>query len=262
MLVEDPETYDAIKNIMVQKKAREQSQLEMKARQQAAKKKELPTAKDQEKTAEKRDAAVLQVKQGREKLQKLIHERDELEKSIKSEWGEKIEKCKKDSQQKEEEVINALKSKHEEEMKQLKQDVEAQNKADDEELAAKLSEMDEEKKRKASGDHSEPAPTSTENMSDLNVALTPNEQKSDESAEKGEATEAKEQNDLYDDLFESPAKPAPKEENADDSDHELFGDSDDEVEKSPGDKKKEELKVRLQEYDCFFWVILGLCSLF
>ncbi|KAL3771240.1 hypothetical protein ACHAWO_005180 [Cyclotella atomus] len=241
MLVEDPDTYDAIKNIMIEKKAREQSQLEMRAKQQVARKKQLPTPEEREKIAEKREAAVLQITQGKEKLQKLLLERDELEKSIRSEWDEKIKKFKKDSLLKEEEAINILKSNHEEEMKQLKQDVEAQNKADDDELAAKLTEMDEEKKRKADGDKTATAPTSDNTTSELNAPSTPKRQKLNEPVEDGEMGDSKEPNDLYDDLFESPVKAALKQEEIEDSDHELFGDSDDEVEKSPGGQKKEEL---------------------
>lgn len=248
MLVEDPDTYDAIKNIMIEKKAREQSQLEMRAKQQVARKKQLPTPEEREKIAEKREAAVLQITQGKEKLQKLLLERDELEKSIRSEWDEKIKKFKKDSLLKEEEAINILKSNHEEEMKQLKQDVEAQNKADDDELAAKLTEMDEEKKRKADGDKTATAPTSDNTTSELNAPSTPKRQKLNEPVEDGEMGDSKEPNDLYDDLFESPVKAALKQEEIEDSDHELFGDSDDEVEKSPGGQKKEELNVRLSYF--------------
>lgn len=251
MLVEDPDTYDAIENIMIEKKAREQAQLEMRAKLQAARKKQLPTPEEQEKIAGKREAAVLQMSQGKEKLQKLLLERDELEKSIKSEWDEKIEKFKKDSLLKEEEAINLLKSSHEEEMRQLKQDVEARNKADDDELAAKLTEMDEEKKRRADGDKTETAPTSESNVT------MEKRQKPNEPVEDGETADSKEQNDLYDDLFESPVKAAPKQEDVEDSDHELFGDSDDDVEKSPGDQKKAELKVR---YRIFLALLLPLLA--
>eukprot|EP00956_Cyclotella_meneghiniana_P044965 scaffold346486_cov73-Cyclotella_meneghiniana.AAC.1 len=80
LLVEDPETYDAIKNVLMKKQARERSQLEVRAKQQAAKKRQLPTAEEQEKVTEKRRIAVMQVEQGKEKLQRLLAERDELEK--------------------------------------------------------------------------------------------------------------------------------------------------------------------------------------
>jgi hypothetical protein len=238
LLVEDPETYDAIRNIMIRKKTREQSQLEMRAKQQAAKMKRLPTAEEQEENVKKREAAVLQFEQGKERLSQLLAQRDELTKSIREEWDEKIEKHENESLLKEEEAITALKVKHEEEIKQLIDDVEKQNKADEEELALKLSEMDKaiEEKREP-----EPAPAS-DGVSALSTP--PKKQKIEEQSQDNAAADGKEPNDLYDDLFESPVKPFHKEE-AEESDHELFGDSDNEAEKSPGDQKKDELKVRL-----------------
>ena len=243
MLEEDPETFDAIKNIMMKKKALEKSQLEMRAKQLAAKKRQLPTPDEQEKVAEKRAAAVLQVSQGREKLAKLIAERDELEKNIKSEWDEKIDQFKKDSLIKEEEIINALKTKHSEEMKQMIQQIEEQNKADDDELVLKLNELDEQKKKRASGDK-EVVASESNSKNDVSLTSTPERQKLNDAPKKDSAPDDKEPNDLYDDLFDSPMKAAQKEQTVDESDNELFGDSDAEADKSLGDQKKDELKVR------------------
>lgn len=235
-MVEDPETYDEIKNILRKKQARERSQLEMRAKQQAAKKRQLPTAEDQEKITEKRKIAVMQVAQGKEKLQQLLSERDELKKSIRSEWDAKIDKFKQEALLREAEAVNALKLKHAEEMKQFIQNVEAQDKADDDELAMKLSELDDEKKGRAEGGQSEAAPEHPE----INVSPIPKKQKLDEPLEEKHMTDTKDPSDLYDDLFESSAKPTHKEE---ESDQELFGDSDDDAEKSPEGQKKDELKV-------------------
>ena len=227
----------------MKKQARERSQLEMRAKQQAAKKRQLPTAEEQEKVTEKRRIAVMQVEQGKEKLQRLLAERDELEKSIRLEWDAKIDKFKQEALLKEAEAVNALKLKHDEEMKQFIRDVEAQDKADDDELALKLSELDDEKKRRAEGGKSEAAPEHTE----VDVSPIPKKQKLDEPLKENDTADAKEPSDLYDDLFESSAKQTHKEE---ESDQELFGDSDDEAEKPPEVQKKDELKVGLSNILC------------
>ena len=247
MMEEDSETFDAMKNIMMKKKTLEQSQIETRAKQLAAKKRQLPTQDEQKKIAEKRAAAVLQVAQGREKLAKLRAQRDELEQSIQSEWDEKITKFKKDSLMKEEEVINALKTKHSEEMKQLVQDIEEQNKADDDELALKLNELDEETRKRISGEKEVVTPKSDSKKS-LSLTSTPERQKLNDTSKKDDAPDDKEQNDLYDDLFESPVKAAQTEHTIDESDNELFGDSDEEADKSLSDQKKDELKVRMLLY--------------
>eukprot|EP00956_Cyclotella_meneghiniana_P011049 scaffold15467_cov71-Cyclotella_meneghiniana.AAC.5 len=114
-------------------------------------------------------------------------------------------------------------------MKQFIRDVEAQDKADDDELALKLSELDDERKRKAAPEHTE-----------VGVSPIPKKQKLDEPLKENDTADTKEPSDLYDDLFESSAKQTHKEE---ESDQELFGDSDDEAEKPPEVQKKDELKV-------------------
>jgi hypothetical protein len=122
LLVEEPDTYDAIKNILTKKKVWEQSQLEMtKARQQASLGNTQNTSveKRDKTAAENRETAVLQVAKGKERLEQLMLQRAELENTIRSEWDEKIKKFKNDSMQKEEEILNALKSKHEQEIKQM-----------------------------------------------------------------------------------------------------------------------------------------------
>ena len=151
LLSEEPDTYDAIKNILAKKKLWEQTQLGMKkARQQASlgNTQNKAVEKRDKAAAENRDAAVLQVSKGKEKLEQLILQRAELEKTIRSEWDEKIKKYEHESMRKEEEILNALKSKHEQEMKQMMEEVKAQNIADEDELSLKLSAMNEEKKRK------------------------------------------------------------------------------------------------------------------
>ena len=227
----------------------EQTQREMtKAKQLASKKNNNEATEHTEKTkAEDREAAVLQVAQGKERLQNLIQQRDELERNIRAQWEAKIDKFKEDSLHEEEQVLNELKTKHAKEIKQMTEDMMAQNKADEEELALKLGEMDEEKKRKLAGEDGERAASSVDNA-ELTVPSAPKRQKSNDSVKDDDAVDIKteEASDLYDDLFDSPMKSIHKAEKEEESDHELFGDSDDnEADKPLSVQKSEELKVRL-----------------
>jgi hypothetical protein len=251
LLVEEPDTYDAIKNILTKKKVWEQSQLEMtKARQQASLGNTQNTSveKRDKTAAENRETAVLQVAKGKERLEQLMLQRAELENTIRSEWDEKIKKFKNDSMQKEEEILNALKSKHEQKIKQMMEEVKAQNIADEEELTLKLSVIEEDKKRKlADGTKREAARTSA-NHSELAAPSTPKRQKLNASSKDDDApvSKTKEASEVYTDLFDSPVKLHPKEDKAEESDLELFGDSDDDNDKPLCVQKREELKVSFQ----------------
>lgn len=248
LLSEEPDTYDAIKNILAKKKLWEQTQLGMKkARQQASlgNTQNKVVEKRDKAAAENRDAAVLQVSKGKEKLEQLILQRAELEKTIRSEWDEKIKKYEHESMRKEEEILNALKSKHEQEMKQMMEEVKAQNIADEEELSLKLSAMNEEKKRKLeNGIKHDAAPTSI-NHSELAAPSTPKRQKLNVSSKDDDAPDSKteEAREIYADLLDTPIKLVPKEDKAEESDLELFGDSDDDNDKPLCVQKREELKV-------------------
>lgn len=248
LLSEEPDTYDAIKNILAKKKLWEQTQLGMKkARQQASlgNTQNKAVEKRDKAAAENRDAAVLQVSKGKEKLEQLILQRAELEKTIRSEWDEKIKKYEHESMRKEEEILNALKSKHEQEMKQMMEEVKAQNIADEEELSLKLSAMNEEKKRKLeNGIKHDAAPTSI-NHSELAAPSTPKRQKLNVSSKDDDAPDSKteEAREIYADLLDTPIKLVPKEDKAEESDLELFGDSDDDNDKPLCVQKREELKV-------------------
>ena len=193
--MEDPETYDAIRAILTQKKALEQSQLELRAKQLAAKKKQLPTPADQETITERRAKIELQVTQGKEQLEKLLFQRDEMEKNIRAEWDNKIEIFKNESSLKEEGTINELKVKHDIDMKQLMEDIEAQNKADEDNLAAKLSEMDEENEKRAIGVKREVAPAAGD-KSEITVVPDPKRQKLNELASANDVTDSKELSDI------------------------------------------------------------------
>eukprot|EP00804_Cyclotella_cryptica_P017608 CCRYP_006751-RA/>CCRYP_006751-RA protein AED:0.03 eAED:0.03 QI:3210/1/1/1/1/0.75/4/200/168 len=126
----------------------------------------------------------------------------------------------------------------------MMEEVKAQNIAEEEKLALQLSQMEGEKKRKiADGIRNEGAPASI-NHSAQTTPSSPKKQKLSESSKVDRAPDSKteESGELYDDLFGSPVKMASREDKAEESDQELFGDSDDDNDKPLCAQKREELK--------------------
>lgn len=244
LLSEEPETYEAIRDILRKKKLWEFAALEAaRAKQQAIADAEANVDLEAKAKLEEqeREAAVQQVQEGRGQLEKLSMQRTELENREHSEFRAKIDKFTEESLQEAETVMKQLKQQHDREVKLMIEEAQRVNESDERELAAKLCEMDEDKKRKADVA-----------VSGEGTSQCPKKQKTEKSTIDTESS-AEADGELYQDLFgESPVKTnsKPKAEESDDE-TDLFGDISDEDDKPTNVprsvKKKEELKALTEE---------------
>mmetsp|Transcript_16493 Transcript_16493/g.32810 ORF Transcript_16493/g.32810 Transcript_16493/m.32810 type:complete len:499 (+) Transcript_16493:86-1582(+) len=160
LLNEDPFTYNAIKSILYKQKlveitvakeaqrARLAREREVKSSQRELEKKKRKKKLLEERRQEKERMAS-QLEEDQVRLQKLMDEREELEKSIMAEWKAKIESYKVESLKKQQEEIKKLEEKHEKEVEQLTEEARVENEKDD----AKLKQFIEGMNNNGNGNH-------------------------------------------------------------------------------------------------------------
>ncbi len=90
---------------------------------------------------EEKERVASQLEESQVQLQKLMEEREELEKSIKAEWKTRIESYKEESLKKQEEEVKKLEEEHYKEVEQLTEEARVENEKDDTKLKQFIVEM-------------------------------------------------------------------------------------------------------------------------
>ena len=165
LLTEDQSTHDAIADIIRKKKMKEIAALKAARLKQKQMLDEMNNNKTKDKERARRESrakASMQVKEGKEQLDKLQGEKTSLEGGILSSWNAKIVDYEQQMVVEENKELHSLKQDHESVVGKMLDNVTGENNADRVKLTEALNEVGNDKKRKLSSDEVESAEDKTE----------------------------------------------------------------------------------------------------